>query len=50
MGMGVAVGPLGMAGVGVVPVPIQDGSLIRDNWQPVLLKTKRTTKTTMPTR
>jgi hypothetical protein len=42
IGMGVAVGPLGTSGVAVLPVPAsQDGNLIKESWQPVLLKAKR---------
>jgi hypothetical protein len=49
--MGVAVGPLGTSGVGVLPVPAsQDGNLINESWQPALLKTKMMRRIVTPNR
>jgi hypothetical protein len=42
IGMGVAAGPLGISGVAVLPSPPnQDGKLIKESWQPVLLKANK---------
>jgi hypothetical protein len=42
IGMGVATGLLGLSGVAALPAPPnQDGNLIKESWQPVLLKVNR---------